>query len=326
MEVVQPVPRDDPSVDRANVRAPQHLPSVTVIVPTRDRPLLLARAVRAVLRQEYEGEIDCLVVFDRCAPVLPDVRAQPKRSLHALQNYRAAGASGARNAGAFAARGEILAFCDDDDEWLPNKVQEQVAALLETPAASAASCGIYVAHPNGETKRLPRTDVVRLEDLLRSRLPDIGTSTLAVRRRDFLETIGPFDEAIPGSYGEDYDWLLRAAKIGPIVAVRRPLARIHWHGSSFFTGDWRTIAAALTYLLDRHPEFRRDRRGAARVCGQIAFAHAAVGAAGEARAWTRRCMRAHWLEPRAYLALLVSTGVLSPSSVLRALSKLGRGI
>jgi hypothetical protein len=69
------------------------------------------------------------------------------------------------------------------------------------------------------------------------------------------------DERIPGSYGEDYDWLLRAAKRMPIVAVEQPLADVYWPEQSFFAGRWEAIAEALSYLLSKHPELEADQRG-----------------------------------------------------------------
>ena len=85
------------------------LPSVSVVIPTRDRPVLMRRAVEAVLAQRYEGEVECLVVFDQSDPELPDVDIPPGRRLKALRNERTPGLAGARNTGAMAATGELLA-------------------------------------------------------------------------------------------------------------------------------------------------------------------------------------------------------------------------
>ena len=52
------------------------------------------------------------------------------------------------------------------------------------------------------------------------------------RRAAFLDGIGPVDEAIPGSYGEDYEWVLRAARRGPVVTVQEPLVRVYTEATS----------------------------------------------------------------------------------------------
>ncbi len=301
-------------------------PSVTVVVPTRDRPQLLARAVASVLAQRYAGEIECLVVFDQSPVRLPALAVPARRRVRSLANDRAPGLAGARNAGAFAAEGDVLAFLDDDDEWLPDKLQLQVEALRSRPEAVLASCGIEVRYGGRRRVRVPESDVLTFADLLASRHAEIHPSTFLVPRATFFERIGVVDEQIPGSYAEDYEWLLRAARVGAIVCVRRPLVRIYWHRSSFFAARWRTIVSALTYLLERYPEFERDGRGLARIYGQLAFAHAAAGDRDEARRFAGRALRLSRRQLRAYLALLVSTRLVRAETLLRLAHLAGRGI
>ena len=107
-------------------RPPSAWPPVTVVVPTHGRPMLLPAAVRSVLGQDYEGPLECLVVFDRQEPISPNVAVPPNRVLRAIRSDHVAGPAGTRNAGALRASGEFVAFCDDDDEWLPSKVRLQV--------------------------------------------------------------------------------------------------------------------------------------------------------------------------------------------------------
>ena len=301
-------------------------PTVTAVVPSRGRPDLLARALRSIVDQRYEGEIECLVVFDGDEEALPEIEARPGRELRTVRNSRTPGAAGARNTGALVATGELLAFCDDDDEWLPEKVRCQVEALRTNSDASAVSCGILVRYRDRTVTRLPATETVTFRDLLRSRRAEIHTSTLLVRRDDFTGRIGLMDEAIPGSYAEDYEWLLRASRERPVVAVRAPLARVYWHEGSWFADRWETLARALRYLLEKYPEFELEPSGRARLYGQIAFAYAATGRRPESRAWAKRCLRLDWRQPRAYLALLASAGVVRPPAVVAVLHMFGRGI
>jgi glycosyltransferase involved in cell wall biosynthesis len=301
-------------------------PAVSVVVPTRDRPALLRRAVEHILDQRYRGEIDCVVVFDQSPPSAPVLTLGDGRSLRAIANHRTPGLAGARNTGAAAARGEFVAFCDDDDEWLPDKLRRQVEALERRPGAEVAATGIEVHYGRRVVPRLSPAPEVSLDDLLRSRHVDIHPSTILVRREAFLKGIGPVDEAIPGSYGEDYEWVLRAARRSPVVTVQEPLVRVHWHQSSFFEGRWETIVAALQYLLDKYPEFARQPAGMARIYGQIAFASAAAGRKAEARGWARRTLRLNRLERRAYIALAVSYGLVRPKAVLALAHRFGKGI
>jgi glycosyltransferase involved in cell wall biosynthesis len=301
-------------------------PAVSVVVPTRDRPELLRRAVTAVLSQTYPGPVECLVVFDQSDPDLPWPELPAGRRLVLVRNRRTPGLAGARNSGILAATGELVAFCDDDDEWLGEKLTRQVARLLATPSAAVSTTGILVRYQDRTTTRLAPTELVTHRQLLRSRLTELHPSTVLARRRQLLDDIGLVDEQIPGSYAEDYEWLLRAARHAPVLAVPEPLAVIHWHQSSFFSDRWRTIISALTYLVDKHRELQQEPSGLARIYGQIAFAHAALGERGKARSWARRTLSLNRRERRAYLALAISVGLVSAKTVTRLAHMAGKGI
>jgi glycosyltransferase involved in cell wall biosynthesis len=301
-------------------------PPVSVVVPTRDRPALLRGAVNAILAQDYAGPIEVIVVADQ-SDVDDSLRvAQPRRRVRVLRNRRVAGLAGARNTGILAATGDLVAFCDDDDEWLPGKLTTQVVALAATPEAEVACCGIRVSYGDRMVDRTLSTDRVPLAALLRSRLTELHPSTFLFRRDRLRDDIGLVDEQLPGSYGEDYELLLRAARRTPLVNVPAPLVLVRWHRRSYFAGRWLTISAALRRLLERYPEFAGDRRGEARVTGQIAFASAAGGDRSGAWHWARRTLRRHPAEPRAWLALAVAAGAVRPETVLRALHRRGRGL
>jgi glycosyltransferase involved in cell wall biosynthesis len=301
---------------------------VSAVVATRDRPHLLRRAVESILAQDYEGTVECVVVFDRSDPQdLSDmIPVGPGRALAVMRNNRTPGLAGARNTGARAATGELVAFCDDDDEWLPDKLRRQVEALGAAPSSAIATTGIEVVAGDRVTVRLPEGDRVTLPMLLRSRAAAVHPSTILVRREDFFERIGPVDEEIPGSYGEDYEWLLRAARSGPIVVVPAPLVRVHWHAGSHFADRWRTIADAIGYLIAKHPDVVADPRNRARLFGRVAFAHAALGEPHEARRWAWRSLRAWPLERRPWLALGVSVHLADAATVQRWANRTGRGI
>jgi glycosyltransferase involved in cell wall biosynthesis len=285
--------------------------------------------VRSIVTQRYEGPLDCVVVFDRSEPEdLSDVAdaAGARRSVTSIRNERTPGLAGARNAGAGAATGELLAFLDDDDEWLPDKLRRQVAALREAPEASVATTGIVVDGGGREVVRRPAGERVSIGTLLRSRATEVHPSTIVVRRSSFWDGIGPVDEAMPGSYGEDYEWLLRAAAAGPLVAVPDPLVRVHWHPTSYFADRWATISDAIEYLIAAHPEVIVDRRNRARLYGRLAFARAASGERRGAARAAARSLAASPAEPRPWLATAVALRIVSAGAIQRAANRWGRGI
>ena len=313
-------------VDEPSLAQDLPWPTVTAVVPTRDRWTLLHRAVRAVLGQDYPGHLECVVVVDQSEPQELDVEVPAGRSLRVVRNSRKPGLAGARNAGVVEAQGELVAFCDDDDEWWPAKTTAQVALLRQQPETVLVSCGIFVRYQDRDHERLPVRPRLTFEDFLEDRHTPVHPCTFLLRRDALLGPLGLVDEDIPGSYAEDYELLLRASRLAPVVAVMQPLVRVHWHAASFFTSRWRTIISGLSYLLERYPEFSRSPCGLARIEGQIAFAHAALGERPQARRMARSALRRCPRERRAYLALVMSAGLLRPQWVLAAAQRTGRSI
>lgn len=301
------------------------LPTVSVIVPTRQRPELLQRALTSIASQRYDGQIEILVVFDQEEPTDPGVRVGERRTLRVMANVRQPGLAGTRNSGIEAATGDLIAHCDDDDEWLPDKVARQVAALSGSPSEVSVT-GATIVYGDRTIDRVFAKPLITLADLIASRVQEAHPSSIMARRVAVVEGIGLVDEELPGGYGEDYEWLMRAARRLPILVVREPLTRVYWHRSSFFSDRWAVIVDAISYLLARYPEFQRSPRGQARLFGRMAFAHAALGNRAEARHWARRTIRLNPRERRAYLALVVSTGLVSADALMRLAHRSGKGI
>ncbi len=299
-------------------------PIVSVVMATRNRPQLLRRAVASVFAQEHIQPIEVVLVYDGTdIDELEDLDRGP-HILRAMHNSRTPGLAGARNTGILAATAPLIAFCDDDDEWKPTKLEAQLP-LFYDPEVVLAATGIEIHSAGGTHERLsPAT--VELDDLLRSRITELHPSSFVVRAEALRGSLGLVDEELPASYGEDYDVLLRAAKVGRIVAVPQAHTIIHWDRTSYFSEKWQGIVDGLSYLLEKHPEFTRSGEGQARIEGQIAFAHGALGDRSSARSWARRAIGHDARQPRAYLAMLVGMGLVSGERVVAALNKRGRGM
>jgi glycosyltransferase involved in cell wall biosynthesis len=312
--------RGRPELEASRVR---EWPSVGVILPAHDRPAQLRTALAAVLTQDYPGRLEAVVVYDRAEP---DHSLADSEQVQVLVNARTPGLAGARNTGVLALDTDLIAFCDDDDEWLPGKLRAQVAALQDRPAAELASCGIVVEFGGRSSPRLVGRGEVTHDDLLRSRMVMVHSSTYLVRRGPLLDHIGLIDETIPESQSEDWDLALRAARRHPIVFVDRPLVRVTWGDASHFSQQWEARAESLLWMLRRHPGIAGSDAGAARVYGQLAFANACLGRRGDAWLWSRRAVRSNWHERRVPFALAVSVGLVSGDTVMRLLHSRGYGI
>jgi glycosyltransferase involved in cell wall biosynthesis len=229
-------------------------PSVGVIIPTRNRRELLARAVEGVVAQDYAGPVRIIVVYDQNSPD-PAICRGGERPLDVLPNLRTTGLAGARNTGIVALDTDLVAFCDDDDVWAPGKLRRQVAALKGRPQAEFVTSAIEVEYDTHVTPRLAGATLVGIDDLARSRMAMLHSSTFLVRRRALMddEEIGLVAEDAPGSQNEDWDLLLRAARRGPIVHVDEPLVRVLWGRTSLFAYEYATTMASLRWMMARHP-------------------------------------------------------------------------
>ena len=191
--------------------APERPPLVSVIIPTYKRMDLVPRAIACVRRQTHTN-LEIIVVDDGS----PDdtqsvVRAIADTRIRYIRHEKNKGLPAARNTGIMAARGAFIAFLDDDDEWAPEKLVRQLAAIdgREAVLCAALVNGKYVkVHPRRE---------ITAEDLRRGN--DFDPSSLMIKT-SVIKELG-FDESL--RQGEDWDAFIRIAQRMPIAYVREPL-------------------------------------------------------------------------------------------------------
>jgi GT2 family glycosyltransferase len=302
-------------------------PAVSVVLPTRGRPELLREAVASVVDQDYAGPIEIVVVHDQEEPMteLKEL-ATATRSIALVENTHATGLAGARNSGLEHVASQFVASCDDDDFWDPDKLRLQMARMLAEPDLVVLGAGIRLLMDAGRVAEWPGdAPVVTRGDLLARRRKELHSSTLLMRRRLFDE-IGGYDEALPSSYAEDYEFLLRAVEIGRIGVVNTPLASIRKYNASWFRERAEVVAEALEYLLRTHPEIAESRPGHARVIGQIAFARSLMGQRRQALRFAARAFGRWPVAPHAALAVVHTVTGIDPRLLLAWARKAGRGI
>ncbi|NHI20832.1 glycosyltransferase family 2 protein [Phycicoccus endophyticus] len=302
-------------------------PRVSVIVPTRGRPDLVRDTVRAAVAQDYPGELEILVVHDQEAedPTLTSL-GTPGRRVAVTSNRRRAGLAGARNTGLELTDAPLVASCDDDDVWHPTKLTRQVTRLAEDPDLGVVGSGIRLMMPGGSVAEWPaRAERFPLERLLRNRVKELHSSTLLVRR-EVLDAVDGYDESLPHGYGEDYDLILRAARVAPVGCVTEPLADINKRVQSWYQGRSRNTLDALTAFVERHPEIESSRRGYARVLGQMAFVESTMGRRRDAVRHATRGLLTWPVTPHVALAYgHIVTGV-DPGRLLSLARRFGRGL
>src|ERR1700678_1267843 len=140
---------------------------VSAVIPTRGRPELLRRAVRSALAQTLR-EIEVVVVIDgedSVTRLAMNEWAQQDARVHVVALDVSVGGSDARNRGVDAAAGEWIAFLDDDDEWLPGKLQAQIDAVRASKASILIGTCRMIARTPGKDYVGPRRPPARGEQL-----------------------------------------------------------------------------------------------------------------------------------------------------------------
>lgn len=202
---------------------------VSVVIPSYKRADTVVRAINSVLNQTYPY-IEILVVDDnikgdkysiKLKEVLSSIKSDRVRLI--VQNCHVNGAK-ARNEGVKASKGEYIAFLDDDDEWLPEKVSKQVAILDNNPEVGGVSV-LASMFLNG---KLIHPSVPYSEDnmLFRVFLREvrIATSTFMCRKSVFNE-IGGFDEELIRH--QDLQLFVNFLNTSRIYPINESLVKMH---------------------------------------------------------------------------------------------------
>jgi glycosyltransferase involved in cell wall biosynthesis len=239
---------------------------VSVVIPTRDRPDLLALTLRTVLWQE-DVSIEVLVVDDgKDSGTAELVHRASDNRVRLLRNNGPRGVSGARNTGIAAAQGQWIAFLDDDDLWAPRKLATQLA-LPETSRAAWVYAGDVNVDEDlrvigGAPPAAPQTVVAELRYY--NAVP-AGSSNVVIRR-DLLDEVGRFDPQLQTS--EDWDLWLRLAAASAPACVPHPLVALRVH-RRMASRRVRQLLADIEIVSRRHNvplDRARHERWAAWIC------------------------------------------------------------
>jgi len=204
------------------------MPTVSVVIPSRNRPDLVCRAVRSVLTQTIQ-DIEAVVVIDGPDPSTRQaLEGMKDPRIRIIELEESVGGSEARNIGARHAAGEWVSLLDDDDEWLPTKLEKQIeAAKSVTSRYAFVVCGIILRSGGRDSivpTRFPRENEPMSEYLFGAPRQGFQTSAFFCSRDLFLAT--PWIK-MPGL--QDIDWFLRAVARPDVTfkVIEEPLS-IYW--------------------------------------------------------------------------------------------------
>lgn len=239
---------------------------VTAVITTHKRePEILERALKSVLSQTYTN-IETIVVDDSPADYIKrdDVRRMVEgyadQKVKYIQHDKCMGACVARNTGLKAANGEFIAFLDDDDEWLPSKIEEQLKAFVSDDIA-LVYCGSETLNTNDNSVKPRNTKFVSgniYSQLLVSNF--IGSTSFPLLRKSALEAIGGFDPLMESA--QDYDVWLRISKSYEVAFVDNILVRYYVHQSERITTNPKKRISGLTRIIEKNREHIKKNRHA----------------------------------------------------------------
>lgn len=211
-------------------------PLVSVVIPTFNRPHLVARAVHSALTQTLDA-IEVIVVVDSPDETTSEVLRQiddPRLRVKTLPMRL--GPGGARNAGISEARGQWVAFLDDDDEWFPKKLEKQLQTARQSHCSYLIIACRLIARGEVEDfvwpRRFPRPNESLSEYLFCRKSPFWGEglvqTSMIFTTKELLKRI-PFRSGLERHV--DIDWLLRATALRGVdvelVFIPEPL--VIWH-------------------------------------------------------------------------------------------------
>lgn len=201
------------------------LPFFTVVIPTYNRSDLLKAAIQSVLNQTYEN-FELIVVDDASTDNTKNiVNSFNDSRIQYVLNDHAKGGAGARNAGIFRAKGKWVAFLDDDDVWLSEKLQFQYEMAQQVNKAVGLICTDYAIFKDKQDN--PVIYKNRPSGWVRDKLlygGIIGCLSSVCVRTEVLKAIEGFDERFPSN--QDQDLYLRVAELSEFSHVPKTLVYI----------------------------------------------------------------------------------------------------
>lgn len=230
-------------------------PMVSAVILTHNRKQLVMRAIDSVLSQTYPN-MECIVVDDASADGTKELLSARKDIQYIyIPKEESKGGNYARNMGIKASKGEYVAFLDDDDCWLPTKIEKQVA-LIEEKGCDLVYCGMRpeYMHADGTITYVdwpPREDGQGdMSKKILSRIYLITSGIMA--RKSLLDKVGGFDDRV--RYWQEYELSIRLAQYTEFYAVEECLYlyRIDEQDKNKLTNKFDAWKGSAQYIHKKH--------------------------------------------------------------------------
>lgn len=218
---------------------------VSVIVPTHNRAEMLVKAIDSIFRQSYKN-IEVIIVANGCTDNTPEVvkSLQEKyKNIHFLNFPESIGGAEARNRGVDIIKGEYVAFLDDDDEWLKDKLEYQLR-ILKNSNYCIVGCNYYKVGGNS-VKEVKLPEKVSFYEMTFENL--LGSFSFCITKSEYIKELR-IDKSLKAN--QDYDFWLKILKSTDKYAyvVQKPLVNYHQHTIRVSTNIKHRIDAQYLFL------------------------------------------------------------------------------
>jgi len=232
-------------------------PIVSVIIPTHNRAGMLKRAIDSVLSQTYK-DFELIIVDDGSKDNTRQVAESYKdKRIRFFQHKTTKGASAARNTGIKKVRGKYLAFLDDDDEWIPKKLEKQMPIIINSSKKVGLVYGWMEYFQDGKSIKVynPKLKGNVFKSMLSTQA--IGGCPTLVIKKEVIQKVGLFDENLPR--GNDGDFIRRISKYYLVDFIPEIVANVYvGHKDRISVNTKKSINNVIHALKYRLVQFKSD--------------------------------------------------------------------
>jgi glycosyltransferase involved in cell wall biosynthesis len=283
------------------------MPTVSVIIPTYNRAHVLGRSIQSVLNQTFQ-DFELIIVDDGSTDDTEALvnRFRSKKIKYIRHQVNQGGsAAPAPNTGLRLAKGDYIAFQDDDDEWMPEKLERQMKVMCTAPPEVGVvyarctkydSLGYYI-----RPLKVAKKEGYLFKQLLNECCIQWTTALI---RRECFDKVGLINENF--LFARDWDFLLRISQHYQFLYIDDPLVIIYELPERRRLKYERRIVDIQRILEMYLPQIKQDRKVLAKYYDQIAHVSCMLGRIGQGRHYYLKSLKAYPMDIVSISAFLTS--------------------
>ncbi len=286
-------------------------PLISVIIPCYNGEKFIRDAVESVFSQSYENW-ELIIIDDGSMDKSKDIITQytDDKRVKLIENEYNKGIPKTKNTGLSIAKGEYIAFLDQDDVWMRTKLESQLRFFEQDEDVGVVCTGMILTDENMKGMEIFRgfDDSDQKELLKNLYLNPINSSSLMMIRQECLYRLGTFDDGLIG--WDDYELLMRLATRFVVKYVRKPLVKklIHSKNTHLSSAVFNERRKVFKHILRLHPFLKKYERTKE---AMLLFTEAIIllkkGGRGHAREKLKKGMKLKPLDPRILVLYMIST-------------------